>query len=101
MAVVPAPAAVRTIAPIVVGAVLSFLTTRGIEVSSETRDYLTLGTAGVLGSTYYVALLALESRWPRLGILLGSTARPIYEGKHRKASSDPTAATSDSPDEKL
>ncbi|MGW1436852.1 hypothetical protein ACWD7M_16575 [Streptomyces griseus] len=100
MSAVPAPAAVRTVAPIVVGAVLTFLATRwGIVVSADTQEYLVLGLSGVLAAAYYVVLLALESRWPQLGILLGSTARPTYEGKHRRVGSHPAAATPVSPDD--
>ncbi|MFH8483076.1 hypothetical protein [Streptomyces sp. NPDC018055] len=100
MSAVPVPAAVRTIAPIAVGAVLTFLATRwGITVNEDTQEYLILGLSGVLAAAYYVVLLALESRWPRLGILLGSTARPTYEGKHRRASSRPAAATPGSPED--
>ncbi|MFE6000284.1 hypothetical protein ACFQ6C_26045 [Streptomyces sp. NPDC056454] len=100
MSAVPAPAAARTIAPIAVGAVLTFLATRwGIAVDEGTQEYLVLGLSGVLSAAYYVVVLALESRWPRLGILLGSTARPTYEGKHRKASFRPATATPGSPED--
>ncbi|MET7363256.1 hypothetical protein ABZS76_33130 [Streptomyces sp. NPDC005562] len=97
----PAPALVRTVVPMIVGAVLSFLATYSVHVDTATEHALNLGLTGVLGATYYVVVYALESRWPALGFLLGSNARPMYAGKHRKASSDPTTATSGSPEDRL
>ncbi|MEV7675103.1 hypothetical protein [Streptomyces sp. NPDC088752] len=97
----PTPAVIRTIVPAIVGAVISFLIARGIQVDDKSTEALTYVLTVVLTGAYYVVILKLEARWPSLGILLGSTARPIYEGRHRKASSDPATATSDSPDARL
>ncbi|MCX4799574.1 hypothetical protein OG497_37605 [Streptomyces sp. NBC_01242] len=94
----PTPAIVRTIVPVIVGAILSFLATRGITVDGAFNEALTYAFTAVITGVYYVTLLKLESRWPIAGFLLGSTARPTYEGRHRKASTGSTAATSSTPE---
>jgi hypothetical protein len=90
------PAIIRTIVPSIVGFILAFLASHNIHVSAEVETYLTgLLTVG-LGGVYYVVASALQSRWPLAGLLLGSTARPTYTGRHRLTSAtDPTTATSD------
>jgi hypothetical protein len=98
---VPTPALVRTVVPTLVGAVLSFFATHGIDVSPLAEDALSVGATAVLGGAYYYVASALESHWPVAGLLLGSTARPTYAAKHRKASIDPASATPDSPDDRL
>lgn len=96
-----APGLVRTVVPTIVGAVLSFLATHDIQVDSTTENALSIALTGVLGGAYWLVADALQSRWPLAGLLLGSTARPTYTGRHRKTSADPTTATSDtSPDDR-
>ncbi|MFJ4902878.1 hypothetical protein [Streptomyces sp. NPDC088727] len=95
----PTPAIARTVVPIIVGAILSFFATRGIELNSTYRDALVYVVTGAITAGYYVVLLALETRWPIAGFLLGSTARPTYEGRHRRPALDPTTATSDAPED--
>lgn len=94
------PAIIRTIVPSIVGFILAFLAGHNIHVSADVANYLTGGLTVVLGGAYYVVASALQSRWPLAGLLLGSTAKPTYTGRHRKASTpDPTTATSDLPPE--
>jgi hypothetical protein len=96
--VLTSPAVVRTIVPSIVGLVLAFLASHNIHVSTEVQGDLTGLLTVVIGGAYYVAASLLQSRWPLAGLLLGSTARPTYTGRHRKPSAiDPTTATSDSP----
>lgn len=94
----PTPAVVRTIAPMLAGFVLAFLASHNIHVSAEYQEYLVAGLTVGLGGAYYVVASVLQSRWPLAGILLGSTAKPTYEGRHRKASISPAPATSDTPE---
>jgi hypothetical protein len=94
---VPTPALVRTAVPMLVGSVLSFLATHGIDASAHTEALSVVFTT-VLGGAYYFVASALESRWSVAGLLLGSTARPTYAAKHRKTSIDPASATPDSPE---
>lgn len=97
-----APALIRTYVPIVVGALISFLATYNVNVDSTVQAGLVLGLTGLLQAAYYAVVSLLETRWPLAGLLLGSTARPSYEGRHRKAA-DPgsAAATSSSPEDRV
>jgi xanthosine utilization system XapX-like protein len=80
----------------VVGFVLAFLTSHNVHASAEFEQNLTGLLTVILGGAYYVVAHLLQSRWPLAGLLLGSTARPTYTGRHRKASAiDPATATSD------
>ncbi|MFI0967089.1 hypothetical protein ACH4S8_37745 [Streptomyces sp. NPDC021080] len=91
----PSPAIVRTISPMIAGVVLAFLAKHNIHVSAEYQGYLDGALPVVLGGAYYLVAAALQSRWPLAGALLGSTARPTYEGRHRKGQPGPATATSD------
>lgn len=92
----PATALVRTITPMIVGFILAFLASHNIHASAEFTQNLTGLLTVVLGGAYYVVAHMLQSRWPLAGLLLGSTARPTYTGRHRKTSTpDPATATSD------
>ncbi|WP_307545229.1 hypothetical protein [Streptomyces sp. V3I8] len=90
------PAVVRTITPVIAGGIISFFAARGVQVDGIGRDYLASGLTIVITAAYYLIPLVLESRWPKIGVLLGSTARPMYPGRHRRASPSPATATSDS-----
>lgn len=91
------PALVRTIVPMIVGFVLAFLASHNIHASAEFAQNLTGLLTVILGAAYYAVAHLLQSRWPLAGLLLGSTARPTYTGRHRKTSAlDPATATSDS-----
>lgn len=92
------PALVRTIVPIAVGVVLSWLATYNVEVSGGTEVLMVQGLTGLLTAIYYTAAYALQSRWPIAGLLLGSTARPSYSSRRSQASSDPATATPDAPE---
>lgn len=94
------PAIVRTIVPSIVGFVLAFLASHNIHVGADVQEYLTGGLTVALGGAYYVVASVLQSRWPLAGLLLGSTARPTYAGRHRKPSTDPATATPETPEDR-
>ena len=74
---------IRTVVPYVVGYLVALLVGWGIEVPTEVQAWLTETLTLVLGTAYYVAARWLEEHgvtWP----LLGSTQRPVYEGRHRE-----------------
>ncbi|MGW7100409.1 hypothetical protein [Streptomyces sp. NPDC054838] len=85
----------------IAGTILSFLATHNVKVDDSEGLLLAQGLTGAFAFAYYLVASLLQTRWPLAGLLLGSTARPIYEGKHRKASSDPATATSGSPEDRL
>jgi hypothetical protein len=96
------PAYIRSFALIVVGALINFLTTYNVHLDSGTEQALALGLTGLLTGVYYFAVTLLESRWPLVGLLLGSTARPSYTGRHRKSvGSGSATATSSSPEDRV
>ena len=70
---------VRTLVPIVVGAVVGWFVTRGVELDESFEAALTVVVTGVLSSVYYVVARLLETYVsPRLGWLLGSRRQPSY-----------------------
>lgn len=95
--VVEIPAVVRTAVPVAVGGVVSALATMNIRLDEAMTNLLSAGLTGLFAVLYYVVAHALESRWPSLSLLLGSTARPTYTGRHRKGSR-PATATPDAPE---
>lgn len=77
------PAVVRTATPYVVSAVVSWAVTgqveRALGVSAESgRAAITSAATAVLGTAYYLAVRALEARFPALGWLLGKPGAPTY-----------------------
>lgn len=69
---------VRTVVPFIVGAVISWLTTKGLHVSSDVVASATGYLTVLFGAGYYVAVRALEKKWPKLGYFLGIPSEPIY-----------------------
>lgn len=69
---------IRTIVPTIVGAVASYLTTKGIELDPETVAALATFLTGLFGSIYYALARLLEERFPNAGLLLGVRKTPIY-----------------------
>lgn len=72
-------AQIRTIVPIAVGALLTWLATKfKIVIDEQTQTQLVLGLQGLITAVYYSVVRILEDRFPQLGILLGSTKKPVY-----------------------
>ncbi len=71
---------IRTWVPIGVGAVAAWLLAHGLGMDAATQTGLVAGLTGLLAGGYYAIVRALESKFPQLGgILLGHTAKPVYE----------------------
>ena len=69
---------VRTVAPIAVGAVISFFVTRGIELDPEFEGALFLVVTGALQGVYYFVVRVLERYVsPKFGWLLGLAKQPV------------------------
>lgn len=69
---------IRTYVPIAVGAVVAYLVTLGIELDPETQAGLVVSMTGVLQASYYLVARLLEKKFPQLGVLLGSSQKPVY-----------------------
>ena len=69
---------IRTAVPYVVGAVASYLATKGIDRGEEAK--LGLGTflTTLVGSLYYALVRFLEKKNPQAGKLLGIAKKPSY-----------------------
>lgn len=82
---------VRTITPVVVGAVVSFFTSRGIDVDPELETNLALLIAITATVLYYLVVRLLETYvTPQLGWLLGVAKSPAVYTPESPA--DPNAA---------
>lgn len=74
---------VRTAVPAAVGYVLTLLGRKlGVVIDDTTSTSLTAALVVVVGTTYYAVVRILESRWKWLGVLLGFTVQPTYDGKN-------------------
>jgi len=70
---------IRTWVPILVGYALTWLGQHfHVVLSPNTSDQLVLVAGGALSAGYYAVVRALEHRFPRLGWLLGTPAKPDY-----------------------
>lgn len=70
---------VRTFVPIIVGAVISFFVTSGIELDPEFEGALFLVVTAVLQGVYYLAVRLFELYVsPKFGWLLGLAKKPVY-----------------------
>ena len=66
---------VRTAVPLIVGALVGWLTSRGIKVDEAT---ILPAVDSLVAALYYATVRGLESRWPSLGWLLGAPGAPSY-----------------------
>lgn len=74
------PSFIRTLVPYIVGAIVSFLATKGVNVPEDQQAEVIATLTVVLGQLYYIVVRWLETRInPRLGILLGKASAPTYK----------------------
>lgn len=66
---------IRTFVPLVVGSLVAWLATLGIEVD---RTALIGILDPLLATAYYALIRAAEKRWPGAGWLLGAPGAPSY-----------------------
>lgn len=72
------PSLIRTYVPIIVGTIAAFLTAHSMTLDPSSIAGLTAFLSGLFNALYYLVARVLESRYPRLGWLLGSPKQPIY-----------------------
>lgn len=70
--------AIRTGVPGAVGWLLSWLVALQVSVPPAVEQWLIGLLTFVLLLAYYLLVRALESKWPALGWLLGTPAKPTY-----------------------
>ena len=70
---------IRTYVPSGVGALISWLSLRGVEVDSDTRLLLVTGCTAAATAGYYTVASMAQRKWPIVGrYLLGSSKAPTY-----------------------
>lgn len=69
---------IRTYVPISVGALASFLATKGFNLDADSQAGLVVFLTGVCQAVYYAIARFLERKFPQLGLLLGSKKQPVY-----------------------
>lgn len=69
---------VRTYVPVIVGSVIAWLAARGINVDEATGAAAITALTGAIILAYYTVVRLLERKFPKIGVLLGSTKKPEY-----------------------
>lgn len=69
---------IRTIVPMIVGAIVAFFATKGITFDEQFRANMIGVLQLIFSALYYITARALETKVPRLGWLLGSVKQPGY-----------------------
>lgn len=69
---------IRTYTPIIVGALISWLATFQLVLDADAQAGLIVFLTAVLQGAYYLVVRLLERKFPQLGVLLGSTQKPVY-----------------------
>jgi hypothetical protein len=70
---------VRTVVPLIVGAVISFFVTRGVPLDPEFESTLTIALTAAFTGVYYIAVRLFEVYVsPKFGWLLGLAKQPEY-----------------------
>lgn len=73
---------VRTYVPIIVGTILGFLVSKGVEVSPDLEVALTATLTSVFSVIWYTGARLLEVYVaPKFGWLLGKASEPTYNGE--------------------
>jgi len=72
---------IRTLVPIIVGGLISWLATKGLVVDAEATTGLIVFLTGLSQAIYYVGARFLERIYPSAGLLLGRIGAPIYKDK--------------------
>lgn len=75
---------IRTVVPLLVGAVVGWLASVGIPVDLEAKAELVASLSLLSGSLYYMGVNALAARVPVFGWLLGVAAKPVYSLEQAK-----------------
>ena len=70
---------IRTYVPIIVGAVVAWLLTLGIDLDAETQAGLVIALTGVLQAAYYTLIRLVAKKFPWVESLLGSSKKPEYK----------------------
>lgn len=71
---------IRTVSPIVAGAIISYLLTLGLDLKEFTELFIITITGG-LQVIYYIAARLIGKKYPKIeALMLGSAKQPEYKG---------------------
>ena len=70
------PSIVRTVVPVIVGAIASYLITLGVTLQEDVMAALSVIITAAATAIYYIVIRWLEQKFPKVGILLGWAAVP-------------------------
>lgn len=70
---------IRTIVPFLVGLIAAALLNAGFSIPSELQESVSASLVVTIGSLYYVAIAALEKKFPKFGWFLGVASQPHYD----------------------
>lgn len=75
------PSLIRTWVPLGVGALVSWVATKGLTIDANTQTALIVVMTSVITGLYYTGVRLVESRYPAVGRVLlglGVKAKPVY-----------------------
>jgi hypothetical protein len=70
---------IRTIVPALVGALVAWLIAQGINIPDNIVEPTTALLTALSAALYYIIVRKLESKYPKLGVLLGVAKKPVYK----------------------
>lgn len=71
--------AIRTVTPYIIGAVASWLATKGINAPDALVAQATAILTFCFGTIYYLVVRYVEQKYPKVGYLLGTPSQPTYD----------------------
>lgn len=69
---------IRTFVPLAVGALVTWLTTKGIKINPTDASSIVPFLTAVFSGLYYSIVRILEIKWPKFGWLLGQAKKLTY-----------------------
>lgn len=72
---------IRTTVPAIVGAILAWLATIGLEIDAESSTALITGLTALITSAYWLVVRLISKKLPWVESLLGHTKTPNYDNK--------------------
>lgn len=71
-------AIIRTVVPYLIGVLVTWLGSRGIDLPEDVQAQLSNIIAFVIGTVWYIVVRRLEKANPAFGVLLGAKGAPVY-----------------------
>lgn len=65
----------RTVVPILVGLIMASFIGKYVDDVQELQNVL----SSVIAAVYYAVIRVIETKWPKIGVLLGAKSQPVYK----------------------